>query len=158
MNDQSPKLHLKHGPPLFEGFTLQMVAPGRQRKARSAVTRVLSKAWQVKAFGDSGTDFEVTSKTKKKNALSPGQAWDKTYRLRSEPGVVYAEPILTIPVSAPPEFQPEAVQVGVKVAAKPSARAPAHELRAATVVFGTKHLPESDDPAWSIKQVKVLEA
>lgn len=158
MNDQPPKLELKHGPPLFEGFTLQMVKAGQHRKAKAAVMRVLSSSWQVKAFGDSGTDFEVTSKIKKKNALSAGRAWEKTYRLRSEPGVVFAEPIFTVPVSAPPEFQPEAVQLDARVAAKHSARRLAHKKRAAAEFFGTKPLPESDDPAWSIKEVKVLEA
>jgi len=82
MTNQPPKLELKQGSPLFEGFTLQMIKPRQQRKAKAAVTRVLSSAWQVKAFGDSGTDFEVTSKTKKRNALSAGRAWEKTYRLR----------------------------------------------------------------------------
>jgi serine protease len=158
MNNHPPKLELKHGPPLFEGFTLQMIKVGQQRKARAAVTRVLSSSWQVKAFGDSGTDFEVTSKTKKKNALSAGRAWEKTYRLRSEPGVVYAEPIFTVPVSAPPEFQPEAFQRDQHGAPKRSAKAGAHGMRAAADIFGTKPLRESDDPAWSIKEVKVLEA
>lgn len=158
MNDQPPKLELKHGSPLFEGFTLQMIKPGQRRKAKAAVTRVLSSGWRVKPFGDSGTDFEVTSKTKKRNALSAGRAWEKTYRLRSEPGVVYAEPILTVPVSAPPEFRLESVQLDARVTTKRSAKAAAHEMRAAADVFGTKPLPESDDPAWSIKEVKVLEA
>ena len=158
MNRQPPKLELKHGPPLFEGFTLQMVKAGQQRQAKAAVTRVLSSSWQVKAFGDSGTDFEVTSKTKKKNALSAGRAWEKTYRLRSEPGVVYAEPIFTVPVSAPPEFRPEAVQLDARVAGKRSTKAARQKMRAAADIFGTKPLPESDDPAWSIKEVKVLEA
>ncbi|MFN2511945.1 MAG: S8 family serine peptidase [Pyrinomonadaceae bacterium] len=157
MNNQPPKLDLKQCSSLFEGFTLQMIKPGQQRKAKTAVTRVLGSAWQVKAFGDSGTDFEVTSKTKKRYALSAGRAWEKTYRLRAEPGVIYAEPIFTIPVSAPPEFQPEG-QLNTRVGAKRSARATAAEGRAAAAVFGTRPLPESDDPSWSIKEVKVLEA
>lgn len=157
MNDQPPKHELKRGSPLFEGFVLQMVKAGQQQKARAAVTRVLNSGWQVKAFGDSGTDFEVTSRTRKKNALSAGRAWEQTYRLRSEPGVVYAEPIFTVPVSAPPEFHPEAFQLERHVEAKRAARAPSHQAPAAEV-FGTKPLPESDDPAWSIKQVRVVEA
>jgi serine protease len=158
MNNPPLKIKLKHGPPLFEGFTLQMIKPGQQRKAKAAVTRVLSPSWQVKAFGDSGTDFEVTSKAKKRNALAPGSAWEKTYRLRSEPGVVFAEPIFTVPVSAPPEFRPEAVQLDARVPAKRPAQVAASDTRAAADLFGTKPLPESDDPAWSIKEVKVLEA
>jgi serine protease len=158
LKHQPPKLELKHGPPLFEGFTLQMIKVGQQRKAKAAVTRVLGSSWQVRAFGDSGTDFEVTHKKKKRNALPAGRAWEKTYRLRSEPGVVYAEPIFTVPVSAPPEFQPEAVQLDARVATKLPAGAPPHKVRAAAAMFGTKPLPESADPAWSIKEVKVLEA
>lgn len=159
MSAQHPKLKLKHGQPLFEGFTLQMIKAGQKQKANAAVKRVLSSVWQVKAFGDSGTDFEVTHKTKKRNALSAGPAWEKTYRLRSEPGVVYAEPIFTIPVSAPPEFRPEAVLLApVPVAAKRSSKAPPQQATSAAAVFGTKPLSESDDPAWSIKVVKVFEA
>jgi len=158
MKNQHPTLELKPGPPLFEGFTLQMIKAGQQRKAKAAVTRVLGSNWQVKAFGDSGTDFEVTSKTKKKNAISTGRAWEKTYRLRSEPAVVYAEPLFTVPVSAPPGFRQEAVQLDARVAAKRSRKASAHEGRATAAIFGTKPLTESDDPAWSIKEVKVIEA
>jgi len=65
MNNQPPKLDLKQASPLFEGFTLQMIKPGQQRKAKAAVTRLLGTAWQVKAFGDSGADFEVPVRQRK---------------------------------------------------------------------------------------------
>ena len=62
MNDQPPKLELKHGPPLFEGFTLQMIKAGQQRKAKAAVTRVLSSGWQVKAFLSKSTSKALKGK------------------------------------------------------------------------------------------------
>jgi serine protease len=158
MSHKSPKLALKLDSPIFEGFALQMVKAGQQRKAKAAATRVLGAKWQVRAFSDTGTDFEVTCTTRKKNALSSARAWEKTYRLRSEPGVVAAEPIFTVPISAPPEFQLEAIDAAFRIASKRTTRAPAHQARAPESVFGTTPLRESDDPAWSIKQVRVPEA
>ncbi|MGH9971981.1 MAG: S8 family peptidase [Pyrinomonadaceae bacterium] len=158
MNSQNPQLEIKHAAPLFEGFVLEMVQAGQQRKAKAAATRVLGTSWQVKAFGDSGTDFEVTRKTKRKSAAAAGWAWEKTYRLRAQPGVVFAEPMFTVPVSAPPEFKQEALEAGTGKSRKRHDRTASHDMRAAESGGSTQPLPESDDPQWSIKQVKVLEA
>lgn len=152
------RLELKHVAPLFEGFIIQMVQAGQQRKAKAAVTRILGSGWQVKTFGDSGTDFEVTRTSKRNSAAAASWAWEKTYRLRAQPGIVYAEPMFTVPVSAPPEFRYEASELETGVRAKRPEKETAREIRAAADVFGTNPLPESNDPAWSIKEVKVLEA
>jgi thermitase len=170
MNGRDPQLELRHASALFEGFVLEMVKAGQQRKARAAATRVLGSGWQVKAFGDTGTDFELIRKTKRKSTSSAGWAWEKSYRLRAQPGVVYAEPMFTVPVSAPPEFRHEASEIGGrkrtkrpgKVSARETTKHPAKvtvpDLRAVESGFSTQPLPESDDPQWSIKEVRVLEA
>ena len=151
------QLELKTTRPIFEGFVLQMVQAGQERKARAAVTRILGAGWKVKAYGDGGIDFEVTPrKAVRRSAALVGWAWEKTYRLRAQPAVVYAEPMLTVPVSAPPEFRHEAHELHADVSALRPEKELAAEIR--SEVFGGDPLPESDDPAWSIKQIKVLEA
>ncbi len=154
---KQPRLELKTPQLIFEGFILQMVQAGQERQARAAVTRVLGAGWKVKAYGDSGIDFEVTPrKAKRRSKALVGWAWEKTYRLRAQPAVVYAEPMLTLPVSAPPEFRHEASELHADLSALQPEKKLATEIR--SEVFGTNPLPESDDPAWSIKQIKVLEA
>jgi hypothetical protein len=161
--NSNPKLELKSSAPVFEGFVLQMVAAGQKRRATAAVKQILGVGWQVKEFGDTGTDFEVLQKAqeahkrKRKGAAVTAWAWEKTYRLRAAPGVVHAEPMFTVPVSAPPEFEP--VASIRKKGARQSELADASQPRAsAAAVFGTDALPESDDPQWSIKEIKVPEA
>ncbi|MDQ3805515.1 MAG: hypothetical protein M3416_17010, partial [Acidobacteriota bacterium] len=108
MSSRSPVVELKQASPVLEGFTVQTAKAGQHRKAREAVTRVLGREWKVSAFGDAGTDFEATPRRGRQSRLSAARAWEKTYRLRSQPGVIYAEPTFAVPVSAPPEFHPEA--------------------------------------------------
>jgi hypothetical protein len=157
--NSNPKLELKSSVPVFEGFVLQMVAVGQKRKTTAAVKRVLGTGWQVKAFGDSGTDFEVVQKTKRKGATVTSWAWEKTYRLRAQPGVVYAEPMFTVPVSAPPEFEHVATirKKSKKGTPAKAASTPPPSFAVASV-FSTDALPESNDPAWSIKEIKVPDA
>lgn len=159
MSDRSQEPEIKHSPPLFEGFIIQTVKAGQRKEVRKAVTGVLGAGWEVEAFGDAGTDFEVTRGAKKRGTTSASQAWEKTYRLRAQPGILYAEPMFTVPVSTPPEFRPEAGDRRAGAAgAGLSGRAGVSGPRAGAGIFATKPLRESDDPAWSIKEVKVLEA
>ena len=135
-SNRGPLVELKPAAPVLEGFVLQTARAGQRRKAREAVTRVLGREWKVAAFGDAGTDYEATPGGGGRSRLPAARAWEKTYRLRSQPGVIYAEPTFAVPVSAPPEFRPEAGEGG---------RAPL-EGEAFESVVRTRDLPESDDP------------
>ena len=151
MRERGPVVELRQAAPVLEGFVLQTAKPGQRRKAREAVTRVLGREWKVTEFGDTGTDFEVALASGQASRLSPARAWGQTYRLRAEPGVMYAEPTFAVPVSAPPEFRP--------VEGDGAGRA--HGLRSARdigSIFGTQDLRESEDPVWSVDEVKVREA
>lgn len=83
--------------PVFEGFFLQMVMAGQEDKCREIVTQVLGSDWEIKLIGDNNTEFEITSQ----HNLSSKEAWDKAYNLRSQPGVVYAEPMFAVPIAMP---------------------------------------------------------
>ncbi|MBW4603649.1 MAG: S8 family serine peptidase [Calothrix sp. FI2-JRJ7] len=85
--------------PIFEGFFLQMVMAGQQDKCQEIITQALGSDWEVKLIGDNGTEFEITKSDA--NTLSTKEAWDKAYNLRSQPGVVYAEPLFAVPVAMP---------------------------------------------------------
>src|SRR5687768_2500398 len=96
--------------PIFEGFALQMI-DGRQRsRARTLVRQVLGRGWRIRRFGDDPADFEVVSR---KAALTPAEAWDATYRLRAQPGVVYAEPIFAVTLADRPMLAPEPLERGL---------------------------------------------
>ncbi|HEV2762168.1 MAG TPA: S8 family serine peptidase [Pyrinomonadaceae bacterium] len=151
MSKRGPAVELRPAAPVLEGFVVQTAKPGQRRKAREAVTRVLGREWKVAEFGDAGTDFEVTLASGQSSRLSSARAWEKTYRLRAEPGILYAEPTFAVPVSGPPDFRPvegdgEPRTRGVRSAATRDSAADSGDL------------PESEDPAWSIAEVKVKEA
>ncbi|MGB3754921.1 MAG: S8 family serine peptidase [Rivularia sp. (in: cyanobacteria)] len=81
--------------PRFEGFFMEMVMPELQDRCHEVVFEILGEGWDIKAIGDNFTEFEIFLKD---DALSVKQAWDKTYELRSQPGVVDVEPLFAVPV------------------------------------------------------------
>ncbi|MBF2017076.1 MAG: S8 family serine peptidase [Rivularia sp. T60_A2020_040] len=81
--------------PRFEGFFIEMVMPDLEDRCREVVSQILGESWNITPIGDNLTEFEITLND---DALSVKQAWDKTYELRSQPGVVDAEPLFAVPV------------------------------------------------------------
>jgi len=81
--------------PRFEGFYIEMVMPDQQDRCHEVVSEILGENWDIKAIGDDFTEFEILFED---DALSVKQAWDKTYELRSQPGVVDVEPLFAVPV------------------------------------------------------------
>lgn len=79
----------------FEGFYIEMVMPNRQDRCQEVVSTVLGGNCKVQGIGDNFTEFEVLLED---DPLSVKQAWDKTYELRSRPGVVDVEPLFAVPV------------------------------------------------------------
>ncbi|MBE9215942.1 S8/S53 family peptidase [Plectonema cf. radiosum LEGE 06105] len=79
----------------FEGFFIEMVMPDLEDRCREVVSQILGDNWRCTPIGDNLTEFEITLND---DALSIKQAWDKTYELRSQPGVVDAEPLFAVPV------------------------------------------------------------
>ena len=118
--------------PKFEGFFLQMVMPGLKQKAQEIVKQALGSDCQVKPIGDNQTEFEVIQK---KDALSVKAAWDKSYYLRSQPGVVDAQPLFAVPLSDTTDFNQEP-EVGMERTID----------------------DQSTDVEWSLKQMRVFEA
>lgn len=139
--------------PLFEGFALVMLKPGQEARAAEVVAQELGTDWRVRPFGDEGVTIEVTPAGQKRGALSPAEAWQKAYRLRTLPGVVNAEPIFAVsPASS--EFD--------ELAAQPAPTEGGDgEGGPGDVSFGLlggDDLDESEDPDWSLQQLKIVEA
>jgi serine protease len=120
--------------PKFEGFFLQMVVPGLEPRCQEIVTESLGNDWKVKLIGDNGTEFEITPN---QDSLSVKEAWNKTYYLRSLPGVVDAEPLFAVPITERYNWD--------------------QESRPLLGSLENKPLPESDDVDWSLKQLRVFE-
>ncbi len=126
-------------PPRFEGFFVQMVMPGLESRCREVVTKVLGGDWQVKPIGDNHTEFEVTLT----DDVSTKDAWDKSYELRSQPGVINAEPLFTVPIPEIREFQN--FEEGVETQLR--------DLKSE----GELSTDSADNPDWSLNQLKVFE-
>ncbi len=82
--------------PRFEGFFIQMAAPGLGDKCQEIVTTVLGENWQVKPIGSHSTEFEITLED---DALSIQQAWNKSYELQSHSDIVDVEPLFAVPIA-----------------------------------------------------------
>jgi serine protease len=146
--------------PAFEGFAVEFVNRTTPQKVRRTVADVLGAGWEVNAFGDRNTDFEITSDRRRRSVSS---AWQDTYRLRAIPGVAYAEPLFRLAISAPPTDGDTTRPVGGPPSPAPApargrARARGGAVQPARSAGGDRHVPESDDSEWSLKQVRVFEA
>ncbi|BAZ07963.1 S8 family peptidase [Calothrix sp. NIES-3974] len=119
----------------FEGFFLQMVRPGLATRCEDIIRKILGTDWQIKPIGDSTTKFEIT---KGDDALSVKQAWDKTYELRSQPGIIDAEPLFAVPV--------------------PERRDWDTGLKPDFAIFNNQIAAESSDVTWGLQQIRVLDA
>ncbi|MEM1392719.1 MAG: S8 family serine peptidase [Cyanobacteria bacterium P01_H01_bin.150] len=95
--------------PRFEGFYIEMVMPDQQDRCQEVVYEILGEDWDIKAIGDDFTEFEALFED---DALSVKQAWDKTYQLRSQPGVVDVEPLFAVPVKEVKQVEDREQQAG----------------------------------------------
>ena len=122
--------------PKFEGFFIEMVMPRLDDVCEKIVRKFLGEDWQVKPISDSLTEFEITLND---DALSVKEAWDKTYELRSQPGVIDVEPLFAVPIPELTDWD-EVLKPDV------------------ANVFDNRIAPESDDVNWCLKQLRVFEA
>ena len=124
--------------PKFEGFFIQMVMQGQKQRVQEIVTEAFGLDCQVKSLGDNGTEFQVTLN---KKVLSVKQAWDKSYYLRSQPGVVDAQPLFAVPIPEPIAEQ-------------------SRNFNQSEPIGDTQGQIEeqSSDVEWGLKQVRVFEA
>jgi serine protease len=116
--------------PKFEGFFIEMVMPGQKKRVQEVVTQAFGLDGQVKSVGDNQTEFQVTLK---KKVLSVKDAWDKSYHLRSQPGVVDAQPLFAVPLADVSQSEPIGDTQG-------------------------QIEEQSSDVEWSLKQIRVFEA
>lgn len=140
--------------PSFEGFILRMVDDNQAPRAEEIIVLLLGAEWQVNPVPDDPASFEVTHRLRKEGALSMAGGWQMTYRLRAEPGVVYAEPIFAVPITAPPLFSDEPPGAGRE---EGGVEIPPGQVDFSSP-FGEKLLKNSEDPMWSLNELKVIEA
>jgi serine protease len=123
--------------PRFEGFFIQMVMPGLEGRCGEIVAEFLGSDWQIKPIGDNYTEFEITLND---DTLSAKQAWDKTYELRSQPGIIDAEPLFTVPIPQHDNWDEEL---------KPLPRDSNNQANPMS--------EDGENPDWSLKQLRVFE-
>lgn len=142
--------------PVFEGFYLQVRNRDEAATVLGTVAAALPGPWNFKPVGEGGTDYEVTSS---EVALSVVEAWEMTYRLRMLPGVLYAEPLFAVTVSAPP-----AESGGPPPPSPGSPRTPFPPDRSGdpdptrSGSDSSAPLPESERPDWIFQQMRIYEA
>src|SRR3954451_9287452 len=78
--------------PVFEAFTVKTTRGQPQNKVEQAAQNVLGDGWSIRNYGDQDTHFEVFAD---ESRLSPAEAWERTYQLRTQQGIAYAEPVFS---------------------------------------------------------------
>jgi serine protease len=125
--------------PRLVGFALRVAQTGVD--IPKLIIRVLGLGWIIRGFGNDGQNFDVTSK---EHSLDVANAWEKTYRLRSTPGIAYAEPQFELSLSGREDWN----EVGDDLLE--SDRIP--------TCGEEPHLEQSADPEWPLIMTGVLEA
>ena len=125
-----PKIRSKGG--VCEGFAIQLADAGAESQVSREVSALMGPDWTMHQIGRD-TDYELRQSSGK---ISTRQAWNKAYKLRSIPGVVYAEPMFATAVSDNPTWTNDEKDPSGKDA----------------------HLPESLDPEWSLDAIHVKKA
>lgn len=142
---------------VFEGFAIQVSEPVSVPVLQDLLAPVLGSGWNVNPFGDRVNDlatrFDVTPIEQK---ISVSEAWQLTYRLRSLPGVLYAEPLFEVAVSGRPDWRGEVNPE--LLAAESFQEAVDPGLLLCGIGANFRHLDESNEFEWSLKQMHVLEA
>jgi subtilisin family serine protease len=123
-----PKIRSRGG--VSEGFAIQLTDASAKSQVSREISELMGPDWILRGIGGRDTDYELRQSTGK---ISTRQAWNKAYKLRSIPGVAYAEPLFATSVSDNPAWTND---TGGKDA----------------------HLPESLDPEWSLDAIHVKEA
>ncbi len=137
--------------PVFQAFTVKTTAGRGWRKASDAAVGLLGAGWTVRGYGGSDSCFEVLAD---EGRLTPGEAWDLTYRLRMQPGVSYAEPVFKTWITDRPDW-------GITVDAELSGGgAQIGGLSGISDTFCGRgpDLREAQNREWSLAMAKVLEA
>jgi serine protease len=142
---------------VFEGFAIQVSRSTQESTLQTALASVLGSGWAVNPFGDrtdgKATRFDVTSSERK---LSVSEAWQMSYQLRAVPGVLYAEPLFEVAISGRPDWNVALAPDLMVTGRFEEAFDPGLVLCGAGPNF--KNLPESEEPEWSLKQMRVPEA
>lgn len=99
-----------------------------------AVRRLPGAAWTITPLPLDDRSFEL----RPTGTVSVPEAWETAHRLKAEPGIASAEPNILVPLGN-----------------LPADDAPAPEAKS---LFGKKHLPGSDAPAWSVEKINAPRA
>ncbi len=87
--------------PVLQAFSVKTTSRAAQQKVDRAISDVLGDGWHATNYGDRRNQFEVISE---EGALSPRDAWDRTYQLRAHKGIASAEPLFKAWVTDRPEW------------------------------------------------------
>jgi thermitase len=67
-----------------EGFAIELTDAGAKSQVSREVSELMGPDWKLRPIGNGDTDFELRQTAGK---ISTRQAWNKSYKLRSIPGV-----------------------------------------------------------------------
>jgi thermitase len=76
--------------PVFQAFTLKTTSEHPHDTVEQAIRAVLGDGWRAQNYGGKDTYFEVAAD---EGALTAAEAWEITYKLRTQQGIAYAEPV-----------------------------------------------------------------
>jgi serine protease len=138
---------------VFEGFAVWVNGSTSASTLQESLSSKLGSDWVVTPFGShsdsSPNGFNITSI---EHQLSIAEAWQISRQLKTQPDIVYAEPLFEVAISGRPDWNDTTLNL---LTTDPDAAA----LFPESLIFREEpHMPESDDSEWSLNQMRILEA
>jgi serine protease len=138
---------------IFEGFAVWVNGSTSVSTLQESLSSKLGSGWVFTPFGSHSdgdpNGFNITSIDRQ---LSIAEAWQISRQLKTQPDIIYAEPLFEVAISGRPDWNDTTVNL---LTTDPDAAA----LYPESLIFGEEsHLNESDDPEWSLNQMRILEA
>jgi serine protease len=148
MNGQDPAHKANYADPIFQAFTVKTTRGRARSKLDKAIADELGSGWQVQNYGGRSNYFDVFAE---EGALTAGEAWDRTYRLRTHAGIASAEPLFKAWVTDRPDW-------GVAVDANGGPQGVAAFGSLDWICGSGKDLAKAKPHEWSLEMTNVVQA
>jgi thermitase len=134
-----------YGEPEFQAFAVKVAADHSSEVVEEVTAALLGGGWTIRSYGSDGRSFEVLGRP-----LSPSEAWDRTYHLRAQQGIAYAEPLFRNWITDRADW---------RVSVEADGRTPAALSGLLDQLCGQgRDLPAARDTEWSLQLANVVQA
>ncbi len=143
--------HIEYRDPVFQAFTVKTTRAQPQHQLAETLRAGLGAGWSFRNYAGQDTYFEVFAK---EGQLTPAEAWEHTYQLRTQQGIAYAEPVFKAWITDRRDWGINVGETGGEGEAGPFPAAGITDLLCGPGL----ELGEAEDVEWSLELSGVVQA